>query len=136
MVTLLAAVDIAGVDSEEIAAELLNDGHYIVRSVPVMAEGIALGDIVACVVVDGRLHIDRVIIAGGNTTLRVLVESPLIDQLLSQLESLGCRVEQPLPGLLAINLPPDSPGEGVRAYLEGLASDGHVQIAPGDITAI
>ncbi|QGU05639.1 DUF4265 domain-containing protein [Corynebacterium comes] len=130
MVTLIAPVARAGIDSEELAADPLGGCHYILRSIPVVAEGVALGDIVACVIVDGRPHIDHVVVPGGNTTLRVLVDAPFIAQLRLLLENLGCRVEHPLPGLLVLSVAPDAPGEGIRAHLADLADQGVVQVAP------
>lgn len=130
MVTLIAPVALPGVDSEELAADPLGGGHHILRSIPVVAEGLALGDIVSCVMVDGRPHIDRVVVAGGNTTLRVLVDAPFLPRLRESLRELGCRVTYPFPGLLVLSVPPDSPGEGIRAHLTELAEQGVVQVAP------
>lgn len=130
MTIIIAPVALAGVDSEELAADPLGGGNFIVRSIPVVAEGLALGDIVSCVIVDGRPHVDRVIVAGGNSTLRLLVDAPFIAQLHQRLAALGCRPEHPLPGMLVINLAPDAPGEGIREYLADLVDQGLVQIAP------
>ena len=129
MVTLIAPVARPGVDSEELAADPLGGGHFVLRSIPVVAEGLALGDIVSCVTLDGRPHVDCVVVAGGNTTVRVLVDVPFAAALHQRLEDLGCRVEQPLPGLLVLSVGPDAPGEGIRAHLADLADQGVVQIA-------
>lgn len=129
MVTLIAPVEAPGVDSEEIAADALGGGHFIIRSVPVVAEGIALGDIVACAIVNGRPHIDRVVVPGGNTTLRVLVDAPFAASVRAHLVALGCPVAESLPGLFAVSVAPDAPGEGIRAWLGGLADQGVAQVA-------
>ncbi|AJK69826.1 DUF4265 domain-containing protein [Corynebacterium marinum] len=129
MVTLIAPVALPGVDSEELAADPLGGGHFVLCSIPVVAEGLALGDIVSCVTLDGRPNVDRVVVAGGNTTVRVLVDAPFAAALRQRLEDLGCRVEQPLPGLLVLSVGPDAPGEGIRAHLADLADQGVVQIA-------
>ncbi len=131
MITLIAPVAARGVDSEEIAADPLGGGHFIIRSVPVVAEGIALGDIVACVTVDGRPHIDRVTVPGGNTTLRVLVDAPFAASVRTHLVALECPVVESLPGLFAISVAPDAPGEGLREWLAGLAEQGVAQLAGG-----
>lgn len=44
---------------------------------------------------------------------------------------MGCHLEHPLPDMLVLNLAPDAPGEGIRAYLTDLAEQGIVQIVPG-----
>lgn len=131
MTVLIAPVARAGVDSEELAADPLGGGHYVLRSIPVVAEGLALGDIVSCVEVGARLHVDRVIVAGGNTTVRLLADVPSATRIRDHLEGLGCRVEHPVPGLLVASIAPDAPGEGIRAYLGGLADQGVVQLAAG-----
>lgn len=129
MVILLAPVTLPGVESEELAADPLGGGHYVLRSIPVVAEGLALGDIVSCVTVSGRLHVDRVVVPGGNSTLRLLVDDPFLPALRRRLVAMGCRLENPLPDMLVLNVPPDAPGEGIRAYLSDLAEQGVVQIA-------
>jgi hypothetical protein len=130
MVILIAPVALPGVDSEELAADPLGGGHYVLRSIPVVADGLALGDIVSCVTVGGRPHIDRVVVAGGNSTLRLLVDAPFLPALRQRLVAMGCRLEHPLPDMLVLNLAPDAPGEGIRTYLADLAEQGVVQIAP------
>lgn len=130
MTIIIAPVALEGVDSEELSADPLGGGNFIVRSIPVVAEGLALGDIVSCVTVNGRPHVDHVVVAGGNTTLRLLVDAPFIAQLRQRLEALGCRLEHPVPGMMVLNLAPDAPGEGIRSYLADLADQGVVQIAP------
>ena len=128
---IIAPVALPGVESEELAADPLGGGHYVLRSIPVVAGGLALGDIVSCVTVGGRPHIDRVVVPGGNTTLRLLVDTPFLPALRGRLAAMGCRPEQPLPDMLVLNVAPDAPGEGIRAYLADLAEQGIVQIAPG-----
>lgn len=76
MVIVLAPVALPGVESEELAADPLGGGHYVLRSIPVVAEGLALGDIISCVMIDERPHVDSVVVPGGNTTLRLLVGTP------------------------------------------------------------
>lgn len=131
MVIVLAPVALPGVESEELAADPLGGGHYVLRSIPVVAEGLALGDIISCVMIDERPHVDSVVVPGGNTTLRLLVGTPFLPALRQRLAAMGCHLEHPLPDMLVLNLAPDAPGEGIRAYLTDLAEQGIVQIVPG-----
>lgn len=130
---LRVPLEIPGVESEQLTVENLGGGHYLVLSIPAAARDLALGDVVCARAVDEVLEFSGVVIPGGNRTLRVLAEAPFIDHLRPRLESLGCRVEHPLPELLAVNLAPDAPGEGITEYLAELAEQGLVQIAPGDL---
>ncbi|MGP6174721.1 DUF4265 domain-containing protein [Corynebacterium sp. A21] len=129
---LRVPVDIPGVESEQLTVRRLGGGHFLINCIPVTARDLALGDIVAAHQVDEVLEFQALILRGGNRTVRVLVEAPFREHLLPQLENLGCRVEHPLPDMLAINIAPDAPGEGISAYLAELAEQGLVQIAPGD----
>lgn len=124
--TILTTVDIPGVDSEELAARDLGGGHFVVESIPFVDTSLALGDIVACVSVAGRNHVDRVVVHGGNSTLRVL---PSFIDVASPLVQLGCRVEEGPAGLLAVSIPPDGPGEGVQAWLEDLREQNLIELA-------
>lgn len=132
MEVLIAPVTTAGVVSEELAARCLGGGHYVVESVPVVAGDVALGDIVSCVTVNGRRHIDRVVLPGGNTTLRILVEGPHVASITAQLLALDCPVVEALPGMFAVSIAPDAPGEGIREWLFRLAEQGLVQVVGAD----
>ncbi|MGD7001555.1 DUF4265 domain-containing protein [Corynebacterium halotolerans] len=130
---LRVPLEIAGVESEQLAVQHLGGGHYLVLSIPVAATGLALGDVVHAHPVDEVLEFTGVAVRGGNRTLRVLVEEPFTGQLHPRLESLGCRVGNPVPGVLTVNLAPDAPGEGIAEYLSELQDQGLVQLAPGDL---
>lgn len=130
---LRVPLDVPGVESEQLAVEPLGGGHFLVLSIPAVASDPALGDVVRARPVDEILEFTGVAVPGGNRTLRVLVDAPLIDQLHPRLEALGCRVDNPVPELLAVNIPPDAPGEGIRAYLQELVDSGQVHLAPGDV---
>lgn len=129
---LRVPLEIPGVESEQLTVRTLGGGHFLITAIPVMARELALGDVVSAHQVDEVLEFQAVVIRGGNRTVRVLVEAPLLGHLLPQLGELGCRVEHPLPDMLAINIAPDAPGEGIGAYLAELAAQGLVQLAPGD----
>lgn len=117
-----------GVISEELAADELGGGHFLIRSIPFVDTRIALGDIVSCRLVDARWQIDSVTARGGNSTLRIL---PGAVDVVSPLERLGCRVESGPAGLLAVNLGPDAPREGIEEWLSGLVESGLVDMRPG-----
>lgn len=125
-------LDLPGMESEQLAALPLGGGRFLISSIPLLSRELALGDIVEARRVDEILEFRALLVPGGNRTLRLLVETPFIDQLLARLEQLGCRVEHPLPGVLAVNIAPDTPQEGLSAHLEDLAEQGLLQFAPGD----
>lgn len=117
-----------GEGTEELAAKELGGGRFVIDSIPFLDTSLALGDIVACVLIDGRFHVDAVTLRGGNSTLRILPHG--ID-VVSPLLGLGCRVEEGPAGLIAVSYGPDAPGEGLTEWLESLAADGLVDLAPG-----
>lgn len=113
---------------EQLAARALGGEHYVITSIPFLDVELALGDIVSCRVVDGDLHVDAVSVRGGNSTLRVL---PHGVDVVSPLLGLGARLEQGPAGLVAVSLGPEAPAEGISAWLEGLADEGLIDLAPG-----
>lgn len=125
---ILTRVDVPGVDTEELAADDLGEGQFVIRSIPFVDTHLALGDIVACVRVDGRWCVDSVTARGGNSTLRVL---PGAVDVVSPLEKLGCRVEVGPAGLIAVNVGPDAPVSGIEEWLTGLAAEGLIDVSPG-----
>ncbi len=125
---ILTRVDVPGVDTEELAADELGGGQFVVRSIPFVDTRLALGDLVACVLVGGRWHVDSVTVRGGNSTLRIL---PGAVDVVSPLERLGCRVEAGPAGLIAVSIGPDAPGSGIAEWLTGLAGEGLIDVSPG-----
>lgn len=126
--SIFTTVDAPGVDSEELRAKELSDSQFVVDSIPFVDNGLALGDIVYCVAVNGQMFVDSVVVRGGNSTLRIL---PHGVDVVSPLLSLGCRVEEGPAGVLAVSYGPDAPGEGLNEWLETLAADGLIDLAPG-----
>lgn len=127
-VRVLTRIDQPGVDSEQLYARPVGEKIYVVDSIPFIDTHLALGDIVECVRVNGVLHVDRVVVRGGNSTVRILAEG--VD-VVSPLIGLGLRVEEGPAGLVAVAVSPGDPVEGLRAWLETLAGQGLVQVAPG-----
>ena len=105
----------------------------MVASVPFVDTALALGDIVECVLVGGVFHVDRVVVRGGASTVRVLPEDveEFDEDIASTLLAFGCRVEMGPGGMLAASIGADCPREGITQWLDGLAADGVIQLAPG-----
>ena len=82
-----------------------------------------------CVTVGGQFHVDRVVVRGGASTVRILpaTEAPL--QLAETLLAFGCRVEMGPGGMLAASIGPDAPKDGIREWLEGLETQGIISLA-------
>ncbi|AWB83049.1 hypothetical protein C3B44_10480 [Corynebacterium yudongzhengii] len=114
--------------SEELAALPAGGNAFVVDSIPFLDTTVALGDIVACVEVEGRLHVDKVLLRGGNSTLRI--HAPEVD-VVSPLLNLGLRVEQGPAGLVAVALGPDAPAHGLEEWLGGLVDQGLIRVAYG-----
>lgn len=136
--TILTRVAIPGVESEQLEAHQIGDNLFVVASVPFVDTTLALGDIVECVTVGGAFHVDKVVVRGGASTVRVLPENadpemPTAagDDIAETLLAFGCRVELGPGGMLAASIGADCPREGITEWLDGLADDGVIQLAPG-----
>lgn len=136
--TILTRVAIPGVESEQLEAHQIGDNLFVVASVPFVDTTLALGDIVECVTVGGTFHVDKVVVRGGASTVRVLPENadpemPTAagDDIAETLLAFGCRVELGPGGMLAASIGADCPREGITEWLDGLADDGVIQLAPG-----
>ncbi|ANE04941.1 DUF4265 domain-containing protein [Corynebacterium crudilactis] len=117
-------LDVPGVESEEVGVELLAQGYYLVTTLPAIAQDCALGDVVRAHQVDEVLEFQDVAVAGGNKTLRVLVDAIAADHVRAQLESLGLYVEAPMSEMLTVNIAPDSPLHGLEILLDDLHEQG------------
>ncbi|OFT86598.1 DUF4265 domain-containing protein [Corynebacterium sp. HMSC29G08] len=129
--TITTRVAVPGVENELLAGHQLSGNHFVVASVPFVDTSLALGDIVECVTVGGQFHVDRVVVRGGASTVRILpaTEAPL--QLAETLLAFGCRVEMGPGGMLAASIGADCPREGIMEWLDGLESEGAIEQAPG-----
>lgn len=123
-IKLRIPLEVPGVESEEVGAQPLASGYFLVTTLPAVAQDCALGDVVRADFVDEILEFREVAVAGGNTTLRVLVDAVAADHVRAQLESLGLYVEAPMPELLTVNIAPDSPAHGVELLLDDLHAQG------------
>ncbi|AMA01185.1 DUF4265 domain-containing protein [Corynebacterium glutamicum] len=117
-------LDVPGVESEEVGVELLAEGYYLVATLPAVAQDCALGDVVRAHHVDEVLEFQEVAVAGGNKTLRVLVDAIAADHVRAQLETLGLYVEAPMSEMLTVNIAPDSPSHGLEILLDDLHAQG------------
>lgn len=117
-------LDVPGVESEEVGVELLAEGYYLVATLPAVAQDCALGDVVRAHHVDEVLELQEVAVAGGNKTLRVLVDTIAADHVRAQLETLGLYVEAPMSEMLTVNIAPDSPSHGLEILLDDLHAQG------------
>ncbi|AGT06491.1 hypothetical protein cgp_3078 [Corynebacterium glutamicum MB001] len=117
-------LDVPGVESEEVGVELLAEGYYLVATLPAVAQDCALGDVVRAHHVDEVLEFQEVAVAGGNKTLRVLVDAIAADHVRAQLETLGLHVEAPMSEMLTVNIAPDSPSHGLEILLDDLHAQG------------
>jgi len=129
--TITTRVALPGVENEQLAAQQLTGNHFVVASVPFVDTALALGDIVECVLVGGQFHVDRVVVRGGASTIRILPETEEPHQIAETLLAFGCRVELGPGGMLAASIGADCPREGIMEWLDGLESDGAIQQAPG-----
>ncbi|WKD58228.1 hypothetical protein CAPI_08505 [Corynebacterium capitovis DSM 44611] len=129
--TIITRVAVPGVDNERLAAHQLGDDKFVVASVPFVDTTLALGDIVECVRVDGQFHVDRVLVRGGASTVRILPGEELPTDIASTLLAFGCQVEMGPGGMLAASIGADCPREGITEWLDGLEDDGVIQQAPG-----
>ena len=91
--TILTRVVIPGVESEQLRAQQIGSNLFVVASVPFVDTTLALGDIVECVLVGGAFHVDRVVVRGGASTVRVLPEDESPQEIAATLLAFGCRVE-------------------------------------------
>lgn len=129
--TILTRVVIPGVESEQLQAQQIGRDHFVVASVPFVDTTLALGDIVQCVKVGGAFHVDKVVVRGGASTVRVLPEDENPQEIAETLLAFGCRVELGPGGMLAASIGADCPREGITEWLGGLAEQGAIRLAPG-----
>ncbi|MFP7365940.1 DUF4265 domain-containing protein [Corynebacterium callunae] len=122
--TLRIPLEVPGVESEEVSVEPLAEGYYLVVTLPAVAQDCALGDVVCAHRVDEVLEFHSVAVAGGNKTLRVLVDAIAAVHVQAQLEALGLYVEAPMSEMLTVNIAPDSPTHGLEILLDDLHAQG------------
>ncbi|AWT27117.1 hypothetical protein Csp1_23670 [Corynebacterium provencense] len=127
----------SGATAETLVTWNLGGGHHVIRSVPVVATYLAHGDIVSCSERDGTLVVDDVVVRGGGTTLRLLVDSEhaghrpgLREQLAGQLIVSGCVVEWIGNHVLAVGVGPDVDAGDIGTLCDAWEDAGVVKVLP------
>jgi hypothetical protein len=95
---------------ETVWAEHVADSLYRLLNAPFFASGIAEGDIVRCVRMDGWLTVEGVERDSGNGTLWLLLsdaENPSAQHIIDELVSVGCSYERGTARLIAVTVPID-----------------------------
>lgn len=114
------------VDWEGLLSIPLGEGKYRIDNVPFYTDLISLGDVVAASNVEGRLVFERLLSAGGHSTIRVVVfDAATVPRFRSELVSLGCSTElSNIPTLFAVDVPAEVDYAAVVALLDGYFTAG------------
>jgi hypothetical protein len=109
------------VDIEGMWAKKVGDNQYVLDNTPFYARGIAIGDVVSTVAIDGDLYFRKVLREGGHGTIRILLKNEAqLEALAARLESFRCEFEVAPPRLVAVDVLPET---AVAALLEYLAAE-------------
>jgi hypothetical protein len=127
----------AGVTSESLVTWDIGGGNYVIRSVPVVATHLTHGDIVSCSESRGGLIVDELVLHGGSTTIRLLVddehpgeEPGLRERLAGQLIVSGCVVERIGNHVLAVGVGPDVDPGDIGTLCDAWEDAGVVKVLP------
>lgn len=113
-----------GVDAENIWAERVGHNSYRIDNIPFYVYGISLDDVVRAIERDGHTVFEAVLLHGGHSTYRVLVqddagfESPAFQSRQELLRQLGCSFEVAKRRWIAIDVPPKTDIFAVYKELE------------------
>ncbi|MCU1526724.1 MAG: hypothetical protein JWP75_487 [Frondihabitans sp.] len=114
------------VDVEALWARVDGDGVFVVENVPVFAMDLSRGDTIeASLEPSGRFRFARRILRGGHATFRLIAlgDERAVADVVERLEQLGADViESSFPALWAIDVPPESSVEAIRAALDEAAT--------------
>lgn len=108
-------------EAEEIAATPVGRGRCRIEGIPVFVEGLARGDVVEVVNVQGdkRIWATQVLDSGGHWTVRVLPWKPeALHRVAHHFIHLGCNAKVTQYGLVAVDVPPDVPARRIMSALE------------------
>jgi Domain of unknown function (DUF4265) len=106
------------VDVEGIWATRASEGGFIVDNTPFYARGIALGDVVAAVEVDGELYFSKILAEGGHGTIRILLKNQAqLEEVSRRVEGFGCEIEYAPPRLIAVDVVPGAAVDELLGYL-------------------
>jgi hypothetical protein len=108
-------------EAEEIAASSLDNGRCRIDGIPVFVDGLACGDVVEVVHVQGdtRIWATQVLESGGHWTVRVLPWKPeALHSVAHHFMRLGCKANATQFGLVAVDVPPNVPARRIMSALE------------------
>lgn len=106
------------VGAETLWAQSEGDGFRL-ENIPFFARGVAFGDIVYAVPVDGLLEYKWVLKRSGHGTVRIIMFEGDTEKTRDEFRALGCRSElSHIPSLFAVDIPPTSDYAAVRDFLE------------------
>lgn len=114
-------------DTEELDVELRHDGACTVLGVPVFTNGIAVDDVVSVVQTedDDRWWVTSVMLASGRGTVRVVPFGvTTFEDVVAELEAIGCAAHGTPHGLVAVDVPADVDPESLEGVLEAGRSSG------------
>lgn len=107
-------------DWEHLWARAVGADLYLIDNTPFFVYGISLGDLVKAAPESGLLVYQHTVKRSLHSTLRVMLfRKDQVDQLRERLASLGCATElSHIPGLVAVDVPPEVTFPLVRALLD------------------
>ena len=119
--------------AEKLWAEPLGGTRYRLRSIPFLATGMSLGDVVEAI--DGR--VEKVLERGGHSTFRLkLRDHPTpaaFATLWAPLAALGCVCESTSGGIFAVDVPSAADLGRVNAALERGITAEDWDVEPADV---
>lgn len=106
-------------DWEHLWARVVGDGLYFIDNTPFFIYDISFGDIVEAAEESGQLVYRRSVQRSPHSTLRVMLfRKERAAQLRQRLRELGCATElSHVPGLIAVDVPPEASLASVRSLL-------------------
>lgn len=112
-------VDDGSVEIESVWAMPVARG-YRIDSIPFYAKGVACNDTVSVEKdAGGMLRATGVVVASGHSTVRLWFEKEAdVARVRDELRAMGCPSELDLSRLVAVDVPPSTPYDRVRAYLD------------------
>ena len=121
-------------ESEELDVELRHDGACTVVGIPVFTNGIAVDDIVSVIQTDedDRWWVTSVMLASGHGTVRVVpFGETSFDEIVAELEAVGCVAHGTDFGVVAVDVLPDVDGDALTGVLEAGRSAGRWEFDVG-----
>jgi hypothetical protein len=108
-------------ESEQLDVELRHDGACTVVGIPVFTNGIAVDDIVWVIQTDedDRWWVTSVMLASGHGTVRVVpFGETSFDEIVAELEAIGCVAHGTDFGVVAVDVLPDVDADALDGVLD------------------